>query len=69
MSMSRKDFEAIAMIINEIRKGWNDQQHELVGTVLDDVTYDLAEYLRTTNPLFDDTRFKRAAGMGAMVHD
>ena len=48
MSMTRKDFEAIARILNYYRAEWR-------------MVNEFADYLSTTNRAFDRERFMRAA--------
>lgn len=53
--MSRKDFEAIAHILNESRHTMGVGAHSTLVS-------EFAEYL-STNPAFDRTRFASAAGV------
>lgn len=59
MSMTRKDFEAIAYILK--CKG-NLPEHYDRGTV-QVIAMGMADYLSTTNPRFDRSRFMRACGL------
>lgn len=56
--MTRKDFEAIASIIRTRLVGATIQERNALRFV----AVNLCEYLSTTNPRFDWSRFMRAAG-------
>lgn len=57
--MTRRDFEAIARILN-LR---NTQSDIYDRDTMSSVTVAIAEHLSTTNPRFDMGRFMRAAGL------
>lgn len=56
MSMTRKDFRAIAEIIRK----YNLTTHDSLD--LYKLTQELATYFKQANPTFDRSRFMRAAG-------
>jgi len=56
MSITKKDFEAIAKIINK------QSTEDLNGTVLS-ISYYLSEYFKTQNSKFDSNRFLKACGV------
>lgn len=56
MSMTRKDFKAIADVI----RTYNLTTHDSLD--LYNLTNDLAKYFKQANPTFDRSRFMRAAG-------
>jgi len=56
MSMSRKNFEAIAKAINEASEC--DNTEELLSVLL----MELSRHFLEENPQFDDNRFAKACG-------
>jgi len=56
MSMSRKNFEAIASAIHEASEC--DNTEELLTVLF----LELSRHFRSENPLFDETRFAKACG-------
>ncbi len=55
--LTRKDFKAVAEIINSNRG-------QGVEYTLDNIASELADYFVTQNPQFDRERFMRACGLG-----
>ena len=49
-TLTRQHFNALAAIMNRAR-------------TLDELMEGILDWLRTTNPLFDEQRFRKAAGM------
>lgn len=62
MSLSRKDYEAVAAVIDTARpKGTNLSGYEAGGhDALLDVAHDLANIFEASNPRFDRRRFLAA---------
>lgn len=58
MSMSKKDFEAIADIIQRYRRVPTADR-----AVMDAIAIDLGLYFQKQNPRFDMERFLKATGM------
>ena len=58
--MTRKDFRAIAEIVN--RASTNANGYKPVVFAIVDITEEIADYLATTNPLFDRKKFLSACG-------
>lgn len=59
MSMSKKDFEVIASILNAMHKRTLTRREH---TLLASVTIQMASHFRQGNVLFDQMRFTEAAG-------
>lgn len=57
--MTKKDFQLIAEVINDLYLGHDDWNRKL-----DQVADAFAKRLATTNPLFDRQRFNAAAKKG-----
>ena len=57
MSMSRKNFEAIASAIKE------SQECDNTGELLSVLSMELCRHFRDENPNFDDARFLKACGL------
>ena len=61
MSMTRKDFEAIANIIKEFKQ--NIDPHLLtINTYINMMVRDLSNYFKQSNSSFDKERFIKACG-------
>ncbi len=61
MSMTRKDFEAIASIIKEFKQ--NIDPHLLTtNTYINMMVRDLSNYFKQSNSAFDKERFMKACG-------
>lgn len=58
MSMSRADYEGIAKVL----KSWKVLDAFLLGNPHSLLCEDMADYLATTNPLFDRDKFIKACG-------
>lgn len=66
MSMTKRDFEAVALVLKtSIPKPSVDQQEGLVFETAqrDRIARDLCTYFKVANPAFDRTRFLKAAGV------
>ena len=57
MSMSRKNFEAIASAIKE------SSECDNTGELLSVLSMELCRHFRDENPNFDDARFLKACGL------
>jgi hypothetical protein len=60
MSLSRKDYEAIAKAITDTKqshRGLDEFFYEAVEGALEELEERLADYFLTDNPRFDATRF------------
>lgn len=64
MSMSKKDYEAIARAIKDARP-FPSPRHEIAiaNDIINNVANNLAEECERANPRFDRARFLRACGV------
>jgi len=70
MSVSKKDFEAIALILKRLGDGYgeaNDGYFDGTGELMekDDLVFELVRYFKSENPNFDASKFAIACGYPA----
>ncbi len=71
MSMTKKDYELVAMVIkgqlenNNLLEsmGWTPKDRRLSEAVVEDLAHFMAYHLKKQNPKFDRIRFLKACGV------
>lgn len=53
--LAKKDYRAIASIINKLEMGWQDKPITLI--LIDDLIEELSIYFKQDNPLFNKQKF------------